>query len=303
MIANARGVEGSWIDAELSPPIEVHRPKTQTAPLVFCSPHSGRIYPAGFLRLSRLDAMALRKSEDCFVDALFAGVVNLGAPLIAARFPRAYVDVNREPYELDPEVFSERPPAFANTQSVRVLGGLGTIPRVVADGEEIYGARLPLHSAFERIERLYRPFHSELAELIETTRRQFGVAVLVDCHSMPSASLDQPNNPRPHFVIGDRFGTACDPQLTRLVRETLARLGYDVQLNRPYAGGFITEHYGRPLEGVHAIQIEINRALYLNEANLVRSEGFAALEQSLLHLVGRLATALPFGGVRRIAAE
>ena len=297
------GDERDWIAAELSPPIDLWRPAQQTAAAIFCSPHSGRVYPKGFLAASRLDALGLRKSEDCYVDALFQGVVAFGAPLLAARFPRAYVDVNREPFELDPELFRERLPAFANTQSMRVIGGLGTIPRIVADADEIYRERLSLAAGLERIERLYRPFHGALAELIEQTQQQFGVAILVDCHSMPSASQGQPQSQRPHFVVGDRFGTACEPRLTRLVRDTLAGLGYDVQLNRPYAGGFITEHYGQPAAGVHAIQIEINRALYLNEVTLQRTSGFDRLRQDLMRLAQRLVAHAPNIAVRRIAAE
>ena len=230
----------------MTPPFTLLRPHEQLSPVVFCSPQSGRIYPKVFLEASRLDAHTLRKSEDCYVDELFEPVVALGAPLIAARFPRAYLDVNREPYELDPELFTGRVPEFANTQSARVVGGLGTIARIVADTEEIYRERLPIGAAFERIERLYRPFHAALAELLETTRKRFGIAVLIDCHSMPSATIGQAPGGRPHFVLGDRFGASCDAKLTRFIRDTLQGAGYDVQVNRPYAGGFITEYYGNP---------------------------------------------------------
>jgi N-formylglutamate amidohydrolase len=295
--------EGASISAELTPPFDLLAPHIQQTPLVFCSPHSGRVYPRALLNVSRLDAHTLRKSEDCYVDDLFATVIGHGAPLLAARFPRAFVDVNREPFELDPDLFIERPPAFANSQSVRVLGGLGTIPRIVADGEEIYGARLPLAVALERIELLYRPFHTMLAGLLETTRRIFGVAVLIDCHSMPSTNASQPAQARPHFVLGDRFGASCDARLTRLVRDTLVGQGYDVHLNRPYAGGFITEHYGRPTSGIHALQIEINRALYLDEQSLRRTGGFAALAATLDRLTARLVAELPQLETRRQAAE
>jgi N-formylglutamate amidohydrolase len=272
------------IDQDLTPAFDVARPPIALSPIVFCSPHSGRTYPRAFLKASRLSPLALRKSEDCFVDELLAHVTRLGAPLISARFPRAYVDANREPYELDPMLFLERPPAFANTQSVRVAAGLGTIPRLVADTEDIYAARLPLAVAFERIERLYHPFHQALANLLQETRAKFGRAILIDCHSMPSASTDPTAGQRPHFVLGDRFGVACDPRLTRFVRDTLQSYGYTVQLNRPYAGGFITEHYGKPVSGIEALQIEINRGLYLNEGSLEKASGFGALQTALSQL-------------------
>jgi N-formylglutamate amidohydrolase len=295
--------EGASILAELTPPYTLLRPAEQVTPVVFCSPHSGRVYPKAFLEASRLDPLTLRKSEDCFVDELFEPVVGLGAPLISARFPRAYLDVNREPYELDPELFQGRLPAFANTQSARVVGGLGTIARIVADTEEIYRERLPIGTAFERIERLYRPFHAALADLLETTRKRFGMTMLIDCHSMPSASMGQPAGARPHFVLGDRFGASCDAKLTRFIRDLLQRGGYEVQINRPYAGGFITEHYGSPSRGVHALQLEINRALYLDEATLSKSGGFSKLRQMLSEVSARVFDALPVLLERRAAAE
>lgn len=290
-------------EAELSPPFTVVSPRIQEAPAVFCSPHSGRVYPPSFLAASRLDPHALRKSEDCYVDELFGGMPDLGVPLIAANFPRAYLDVNREPYELDPELFAEPMPPYANTQSVRVMGGLGTIARIVADGEEIYRDRLSLEEALERIDRLYKPFHSALSGLLAATWRQFGVAVLIDCHSMPSASISQPHAARPDFVLGDRFGASCDTKLTRYLREVLSGMGYEVQLNRPYAGGYITEHYGRPQRGLHALQVEVNRSLYLEESSLNRSAGFTRVRRDISAAAGKLLRDLPNLLARRAAAE
>jgi N-formylglutamate amidohydrolase len=295
--------ERASILAELTPPYALQRPDEQLAPVVFCSPHSGRIYPRALLEASRLDPVTLRKSEDCYVDELFGGVVGLGAPLIAARFPRAYLDVNREPYELDPELFTGRLPEFANTQSARVVGGLGTIARIVADTEEIYRERLPIGAAFERIERLYRPFHAALAGLLETTRKRFGIAVLIDCHSMPSASMGQMPGSRPHFVLGDRFGASCDARLTRFMRDVLQGAGYEVQLNRPYAGGFITEYYGNPTRGVHALQLEINRGLYLSEASFSKTRDFAKLTRIIEDMAVKVFAALPLLLEGRAAAE
>ena len=294
--------ERQSISHELVPPFDVLRPAQQTSPFVFCSPHSGRIYPNRFLAQSRLDALSLRKSEDAYVDQLFDGVVGLGAPLITARFPRAYLDVNREPYEFDPELIDGRLPDFANTQSVRVAGGLGTVARIVADGEEIYRERPTLSEVLVRVEELYRPFHSALADLINETRLNFGYAILVDCHSMPSATLPNSSGPRPDFVLGDRFGAACDTRLTRTIKDFLVGLGYDVQLNRPYAGGFITEHYGRPKHGVHALQIEVNRGLYLNEADVTPSTAMAGLRTELMRMAERLFNIVP-GVFERRAAE
>ena len=295
--------ERATIDAELRPPFAILAPKQISTPLVFCSPHSGRVYPKAFLEDSRLDALTLRKSEDCYVDQLFWGVSDLGAPLIAARFPRAYIDVNREPYELDPELFHEPLPPFANTQSVRVVGGLGTIARIVADSEEIYRDQLSVAAALLRIELLYKPFHSSLSALLEDARRRFGLAILIDCHSMPSISAGQPNAARPDFVLGDRFGAACDGKLTRYLRDRLTEAGFAVHINRPYAGGFITEHYGRPARGIHALQIEINRALYMNETTFEPTSGFADLRLEMTRVMGRLIADAPvvFGG--RAAAE
>jgi len=295
--------ERTSILAELTPPYVIKRPARQTAPFVFCSPHSGRIYPSAFLQAAQLDPQTLRKSEDCYVDELFEAVTDFGAPLIAARFPRAYLDVNREPYELDPELFGEPLPEFANPQTMRVVGGLGTIARIVSDTEEIYGCRISLEAALERIERLYKPFHAALKELIETTREQFGYAILVDCHSMPSASSNYPAATRPEFVIGDRFGTSCDARITRTIRDVLTGLGRKVQLNRPYAGGFITEYYGQPRHNVHAVQIEINRGLYLDERSLERSRSFGRFQGKLVAFADQLISRIPPIITYREAAE
>ncbi len=291
------------IAEQLDPPFTVSAPASLSTPFVFCSPHSGRVYTDHFLSQSRLDPKSLRKSEDYFVDELFESVASLGAPLIAARFPRAYLDVNREPYELDPELFFETLPDWANAQSIRVAGGLGTIARIVADGEEIYREPLPLSAALARIERLYKPFHAALTDLINQARAHFGYAILVDCHSMPSSLLASSNGPRPDIVIGDRFGTSCDPKLTRMVKQAFAGAGYDVQMNRPYAGGYITEHYGKPHKGLHALQIEINRGLYINESTLATTHGFEILKSDLAKLAGQFFAEAPQLLERRAAAE
>lgn len=296
-------IERHAILTELAPPFVIHEPCELSSPLVFCSPHSGRIYPSVLLSATRLDRLSLRKSEDSFVDELFASAPTIGAPIIQARFPRAYLDVNREPFELDPELFDEPLPAYANSQTMRVIGGLGTIPRVVAEAEEIYREPLTLAVAMERIERLYRPFHQALDALLQRTRAQFGYAVLIDCHSMPSASVTYPASVRPEFILGDRFGGSCDFRVTRTARASIAKLNYQVQLNRPYAGGFITENYGRPAENIHALQIEVNRGLYLDERTLERSRRFNSFKSDVTLLVSDLAAAIPAVLEGRLAAE
>jgi N-formylglutamate amidohydrolase len=291
------------ITTELAEPFLVKRPSAPRAPFVWCSPHSGRVYPQAFLNAVRLDPLSLRKSEDCYVDDLISKVPSLGVPTLCAQFPRAYLDVNREPYELDPILFHDPVPDFANTQSARVIGGIGTIPRIVADGENIYAGPIALAAAFQRIELLYKPYHAALSGLLDETYQAFGFAILIDCHSMPSALMAQTNATRPDFVLGDRFGASCDPTLTAFVKTTLSRCGYHVQLNRPYAGGYITEHYGRPLRGVHALQIEMNRGLYVDERTLKPKPGFATLQENLTKLAARMITEFPHLGRHSAAAE
>jgi N-formylglutamate amidohydrolase len=266
---------------EFEPPFVVSEPERQTVPFVFNVPHAGAVYPLSFLSESRLDALALRRSEDAYVDDLFDRTAELGAPLMAACFPRAYLDLNREPYELDPRMFDGRLPPFANTRSMRVAGGLGTVPRIVADGQEIYRRKLSVDEAMRRIEWLYKPYHRMLRQLVHRTSRAFGHAVLIDCHSMPSTSVSREDGAKADIVLGDRYGTSCATILTDIVDETLRRRGYTVVRNKPYAGGFITEHYGEPALGRHALQIEINRALYMDERTLEKAERFDNLRRDL----------------------
>lgn len=273
-------------------PILVTRPATQKIPFVFSSPHSGRCYPEAFIQGSNLDPVTLRRSEDCFVEELFGGVVTLGAPLLQARFPRAYLDANREPYELDPTMFAEPLPPHVNTRSLRVAGGLGTIARVVADSAEIYREPLAYAVAEQRIRHLYMPFHEALRALLEQTLKSFGCAVLIDCHSMPSVGgpADDDNGfDRPDIVLGDRYGTSCAAVVTAEAERALTRLGYSVTRNNPYAGGFNTEHYGRPAQGLHTLQIEINRALYMDELRLERSENFVQVRDDMAAFAAEMA--------------
>ncbi len=275
-------------DFTAAPPFVVASPAEQRVPFVFNSPHSGRLYPPRFLAMSRLDAVSIRRSEDCFVDELFGGAVALGAPMLAANFPRAYLDVNREPWELDPRMFTDPLPSYANTRSARVAGGLGTVPRLVGEGLEIYAGRLPLGEAVARVEEIYKPYHEQLGRLLSHTHAAFGFAVLVDCHSMPASVRVGDGRTRPDFIVGDRFGTACAPALTEAAIAILVGMGYNVAHNKPYAGGFITEHYGRPAQGLHALQIEVNRGLYLNERTCEPTFGFAALAADMTRFCAEL---------------
>lgn len=262
-------------------PFEVRAAAEQRVPFVFNSPHSGRHYPPRFLSMIRLDRSAIRRSEDCYVEELFGAAPGLGAPMLAANFPRAYLDVNREPWELDPRMFVEPVPSFANIRSARVAGGLGTVPKLVGEGLDIYPGRLPLSEAIGRIEAVYKPYHETLKRLLARTHARFGYAVLVDCHSMPASIRVGENGVRPDFIVGDRFGASASAALTEHATGLLIAMGYTVAHNKPYAGGFITEHYGRPARGLHALQIEVNRGLYMNERTLQKSPGFGALTEDL----------------------
>lgn len=287
----------------IDPAFEIRGVHAGMGPFVFNSPHSGRTYPRSFVEQARLDFSTLRRSEDSFVDELFEGVVEHGAPFMQALFPRAFLDLNREPYELDPRMFEGRLPPYANTRSLRVASGLGTIARVVGEAKEIYARRLPLDEGLGRIETYYKPYHSALRDLLMQVRRQWGMVVLVDCHSMPSTSIRDPAA-RADFVIGDRFGTSCSALVTDALERELSIAGYCVLRNKPYAGGYITEHYGNPAAGVHAVQIEVNRGLYMEEAIYERGAAFAQvrddIQGAMLRMLENLRTRL---GPTRTAAE
>lgn len=283
---------------------EVREPTSQTIPFVFNSPHSGRHYPAQFLSESRLDELGIRRSEDHYVDELFAHAPNLGAPLLLAHFPRAYLDVNREPYELDPRMFDGALPPYVNIGSMRVAGGLGTIPRIVAENMEIYRRRLSVEEGLSRVETIYKPYHACLRRLIARTHASFGMSVLIDCHSMPGNIRLSGSDIRPDFIIGDRYGTSAAAELSRAAMYFLEGLGFTAVRNKPYAGGFITEHYGRPVRGLHALQIEINRALYIDEVTLRKRPDFDDLARALTEFMGSMADyAAEFGPDSALAAE
>jgi N-formylglutamate amidohydrolase len=271
------------------PAFDLARPSTLSTPLVFASPHSGRFYPPAMMAASVLDDAAIRRSEDAYVDALVGQAAAHGVPLIAARYARAYIDVNREPYELDPAMFEDELPAFACARTARVAAGLGSIARVVAEGQEIYRGKLTFGDAKARIEQVHRPYHVALQALLEETRTAFGTAILIDWHSMPSAATGGGAARAADFVLGDRFGAACSRRVTEVWERELNARGYRVARNAPYAGGHTTEFYGKPERGVHALQIEINRGLYLDERSLEPNKGFAGLERDLGAVFDKLA--------------
>lgn len=271
------------------PAFETIRPRRLVAPVVFNSAHSGRVYPERFLAMTRLDHLSIRQSEDAWIDELFGRAPHVGAPLLRAHFPRAYLDVNREPWELDPEMFVEPLSDRFNTTSPRVAAGLGTIARVVAENKPIYRERLTLEDARMRIEGIYHPYHQALQNLLSDAVNTFGVALLVDCHSMPRITRTGDRS-APDVVLGDRYGTTCAPAILDLVDTIFTAAGLKVARNRPYAGGFSTRTYGRPQHGVHALQIELSRHLYMNEVTLTKSADFepmrALIDRLILALIG-----------------
>lgn len=270
------------------PPFVLIEPLRRTSPLIFASPHSGRRYPSELLANARVSLISLRRSEDAYVDELFAGAAAHGAAVLSGTIARAYVDLNRDPGELDPEMFDERPPPSPQSSSARVQAGLGAIPRISGDGQTIYRRKLSLSDAERRISGVHRPYHAMLQNLVAETKELFGCAVLIDCHSMP-------NNARgahaPDVVLGDRFGASCHPSVTALAEATLRRLGYRVARNTPFAGGHTTQTYGRPAARVHALQVEINRALYVDERTLERTNGYVRVRADMTRLAEALSAA------------
>ena len=269
------------------PAFETVRPRRLMAPVVFNSAHSGRDYPERFLAMTELDQLSIRQSEDAYVDELFGRSPHLGAPLLRAHFPRAYLDVNREPWELDPAMFVEPLPERFNTTSPRVAAGIGTLARVVAENKPIYRGPISLEDARMRIEGIYVPYHATLQRLLSDAVSAFGLALLIDCHSMPRIARTG-DRLAPDIVLGDRYGTTCAGGIVDLVEMVFAGAGLRVARNRPYAGGFIARSYGRPQHRVHTLQVEISRHLYMDEVTLEKTSGFEAMRQ----VIERLSVAL-----------
>jgi N-formylglutamate deformylase len=271
-------------------------------PLVLASPHSGRDYPPAFLAQTRLQPAQLRRAEDAYVDELLSGAVAAGAPLIAARIGRAYLDLNRAPEEIDPAMIADPLPRGAAV-SERVTAGLGVVPRIAAHGLDIYAARLRLGDVEARVAGVHAPYHDALRGLIEEARRTYGCAVLLDCHSMPS--LPSGARPAAQVVLGDLHGRSASPALVDAIETQLQATGFRVARNDPYAGGYTTAAHADPANGVHVVQIEVDRALYMDPARLLRHDGFASVRSALGRLAHALVAAIPTLGLRpyRQAAE
>jgi N-formylglutamate amidohydrolase len=268
---------------------DLFRPARQTSAVVFASPHSGRDYAPEFVAASGLDPAVLRSSEDAFVDRLFAPAPHCGAPLIAARAPRAWIDLNRAPDELDPALIDGVPRGPMNP---RVASGLGVIPRVVANGRSIYRGRIARSEAEARIAAVWKPYHAALRALLDDTALAFGEAVLIDCHSMPHEAIAahaRPGRPLPEIVLGDRFGATAAPAVVDAVEAAFCREGFAVARNTPFAGAYIAQAYGRPARRRHVVQVEIDRALYLDEARVAPGPGFDAFAARLAAVIARLA--------------
>ena len=269
-------------------PYRLVEPEHLTSRVVFNSPHSGNQYPAKFIAESRLSAHQLRASEDAFVDALFSSAPVFGSPLLSAVAPRAWVDLNRGPNELDPALIRDVRTAGLNQ---RIAAGLGVIPRIVAEGTAIYDGKIPLQDAEHRIEHWHRPYHAMLEKLLQRARQQFGSAVLFDCHSMPSDALKaapKVRGRRPEIILGDRFGAASSREITAETQEAFQDAGFSVARNAPFAGGYITQRYGRPSRHLHAIQIEIDRGIYLDQTRIEPLAEFDEVRARISDVVERL---------------
>lgn len=267
-------------------PYTLTRPEAAQAPFLFASPHSGSLYPASMLEALCVPLIDLRRTEDAFVEELFGAAPAAGATLIAARYGRSVADLNRDPRELDPSMFEGSPPRSCGLPTARVEAGLGCLPRVAARGEEIYARRLTREEGEARLSLIHDAYHDRIGEELAALRETHGRAVLIDCHSMPSV---QPGRRGlADIVLGDRFGSSCDPRLTARAEREFRDLGFSVARNAPYAGGYTTRRYGRPKRGIHALQIEINRGLYMNEQDVARLATFGALRAAIGDVIAGL---------------
>jgi N-formylglutamate amidohydrolase len=260
---------------------DLRLPKKVTNPVVFSSPHSGSDYPQDFVASSNLAPNHLRSSEDAFVDDLFGRVVTFGSPLLSATAPRAYVDLNRGPDEFDPRIVKGAKDPFNNP---RIASGLGVIPRVVSHGRQIQSGKISMDDATDRVKQFYRPYHSMLVELLAQAKLKFGIALLIDCHSMPSNALQNamaPGGGRPDIILGNRYGASASAGVFDMVETAFKAQGFVVGRNTPFAGGYITQKHGTPSRNQHVIQVEIDRGLYMNEAEVLKSIHFKDIQTRL----------------------
>jgi N-formylglutamate amidohydrolase len=278
-------------------------PGARTTSVIFSSPHSGRAYPEAFLRQTVLDERGVRSSEDAFVEELVAAAPDFGAPLLIAHAPRAFVDLNRSADELDPALIEGVPRVAHNP---RISSGLGVIPRVVANGRAIYRGKISRADAERRLAEHWHPYHATLRRLTEDSRATFGEAILIDCHSMPHEAIEQAGPPGirpPEVVLGDRFGAAASAEVVDRVEEAFRRAGLRVARNAPFAGAYITQAYGRPARGVHVLQVEVDRALYMDERTIRRAPGFEAFRQLMTSVIAEVAAIGRPGAALPLAAE
>lgn len=290
------------------PPTLLHWPETLTNPILLASPHSGRAYPSCFLKESRLNHTTLRRSEDFCVNDLYDFAPEMGLPFLIAQFPRSFVDVNRSATEIDPALLFMDDETNSTSMSKRVTNGLGVVPRVVGAGIEIYNDPIGLMRLEQRLQRFHEPYHNTLAEKLNQIRRQFGTAVLLDCHSMPDTVSTRrvSSGKSSDIVLGDRYGTACHRSLIDTAEACLSDLGYRVVRNDPYAGGYTTERYGKPQLGCHSLQIELNRRLYMDERRLRLTSGYEPLKKNLKIFMAEMisiADTIGEASSRYIAAE
>lgn len=282
-------------------PFELTEPDRLRSNTVFTSPHSGRHYPDELITRSRLDPHSLRASEDALVDRLFDAVPEHGAPLLCATLPRAYIDLNRAPGELDPVLIDGVTPSGMNQ---RIAAGLGVVPRIVSEGAAIYHGKISLAEAEARVARVHLPYHREVDNLLSRARERFGSAVLFDCHSMPTEALRAAPRVRgrtPEVVLGDRFGASAARSVVTETQRAFESEGFVVARNAPFAGGYITQRYGRPSRDIHAIQIEIDRALYLDQRRIEPGPTFDEVRARLARVIARLVDVA--GGTSTLAAE
>jgi len=290
----------------IGPVFAVDEPVSVISPAVFASPHSGRLYPRLFLDVACASMLDLRRIEDAYVDRLLSEVPRTGSTVISGLIGRACIDLNRADTEFDSSMFIDPHPNWAGVRSPRVEAGLGCIPRVAYNGTPIYARKLHRRDAEIRMEHIYRPYHRALEALLKRSHAMFGQAWLIDCHSMPADAELQSR--APDIVIGDRFGASCGSGLADHVEGLFRSRGYAVARNAPYAGGYATLAHGRPREGRHALQIEIRRKLYLDEARVEPHDGFLTLRRDMTDIAveirefTREACGLTLGSSQKMAA-